>query len=224
MRDVLEVLLLALALYIVIAFALQTVRVDGESMLPTLNNNDLLFADKLSYHLHAPGRGDIVVFQPTDEPNRDFIKRIIAIPGDWVEIDGKHRNADGTTSPAVLIKSCQTCTPQQLGETYLPDQSRDPWSVETYCCDSEGRATQEPEWLNVPKDRYFMLGDNRNHSRDSRQIGLQPRNNIIGRAWIRIWPLRGVGFLGAGPTVTGAVVLPMPLWSLRRRMRRHAAA
>ena len=79
-RDILEVLALAFALYIVIALALQTVRVEGESMVPTLSNNDLLFADKLSYHLHAPNRGDIVVFQPTDEPNRDFIKRILAIP------------------------------------------------------------------------------------------------------------------------------------------------
>jgi len=219
LRDILEVLLLALALYVVIAFALQTVRVDGESMLPTLNNDDLLFADKLSYHLHAPQRGDIVVFQPTDDPTKDFIKRIIAAPGDWVEIDGKHRTADGTQSPAVLLKTCGTCPAQVVHEPYLPDQTKDPWTVEPYCCNAEGLATDEPQWLNVPKDRYFLLGDNRNHSRDSRQIGLQPRNNILGRAWIRIWPLRSFGFLGAGPSLSTAMLLPLPVFFLRRRRK-----
>lgn len=210
--------LLALALYLVIAFALQTVRVDGDSMLPTLDNNDLLFADKLSYHVHPPQRGDIIVFRPVDEPDRDFIKRIIAVPGDWVEIDGKYRHPNGTVGSAVLIKSCQSCTPRILDEPYLPDQAKDPWTVETNCCDATGRATDQPRWLQIPKDEYFVLGDNRNHSRDSRQIGLQPRDNILGRAWVRIWPLRSLGFLGAGPKLVAAAVLPLPL--LRRLRRR----
>lgn len=218
-RDVIEVLLLAVALYVVIAFALQTVRVDGESMEPTLNNNDLLFADKLSYHLHAPNRGDIVVFQPTDEPNRDFIKRILAIPGDSVEIDGKHQYPDGRVAPAILLRTCDSCAAQVVHEPYLPDQSKDPWNEMVYCCDSNGRATSEPQWLRVPTDQYFMMGDNRNHSRDSRSIGLQPRNNILGRAWVRIWPLGSFGFFGAGPSLQAALSLPLPIALLRRRRR-----
>ena len=221
MRDIIEVLLLAVALYVVIAFALQTVRVDGESMEPTLNNNDLLFADKLSYHLHAPNRGDIVVFQPTDEPNRDFIKRIIAIPGDVVEIDGKHQYPDGHVAPAILLRSCDTCAIQVVHESYLPDQTKDPWNEMIYCCDSTGKATSEPQWLHVPTDQYFMLGDNRNHSRDSRSIGLQPRSNILGRAWVRIWPLSSFGFLGSGPSLQTSLGLPEPAAVFLRRRRRR---
>lgn len=220
MRDILEVLALAFALYIVIAFALQTVRVDGTSMEPTLQDTDLLFADKLSYHLHAPGRGDIIVLRPPDDPSKDFIKRVIAVPDDFVEIDGKHPNTDGTTSPAVLIKSCETCAPQVLHEPYLPDQKKDPWSEMVFCCDSGGKATGEPTWLHVPQDQYFVLGDNRNHSRDSRSIGLIPRGNILGRAWVRIWPLSHFGFLGSGPSLSALAVVPLPFWLRRRRSDR----
>lgn len=217
LRDILEVLALAFALYIVIAFALQTVRVDGESMEPTLQNSDLLFADKLSYHLHAPERGDIIVLRPPDQPNTDFIKRIVAVPDDFVEIDGKHLNADGSTSAAVLVKTCLSCAPQVLKEPYLPDQKKEPWTEMVFCCDSTGHATGEPTWLHVPQDMYFVLGDNRNHSRDSRSIGLIPRNNILGRAWVRIWPLSHFGFLGQGPTLaTAAALIPVPFWWRRR--------
>jgi signal peptidase I len=217
LRDILEVLALAFALYIVIAFALQTVRVDGESMEPTLQNSDLLFADKLSYHLHAPERGDIIVLRPPDQPNTDFIKRIVAVPDDFVEIDGKHLNADGSTSAAVLVKTCLSCAPQVLKEPYLPDQKKEPWTEMVFCCDSTGHATGEPTWLHVPQDMYFVLGDNRNHSRDSRSIGLIPRNNILGRAWVRIWPLSHFGFLCQGPTLaTAAALIPVPFWWRRR--------
>jgi signal peptidase I len=223
LRDVLEVLFLALALYVVIALALQTVRVEGESMIPTLQNNDLLFADKLSYHLHSPDRGDIVVLKPPDEPNRDFIKRIIGIPGDTVEIDG-HYSQNGHQHTAVLIRPAGASGFQVLQEPYLPDQSMDPWVEMTFCCDPSGRSTTEPTPLVIPKDDYFVLGDNRNRSRDSRFIGLIPKDNILGRAWIRIWPLSRLGFLGPGPTLAAAAILPLPLVALRRRRRRALRA
>jgi signal peptidase I len=221
-RDILEVLALAFALYIVIALALQTVRVEGESMVPTLGNNDLLFADKLSYHLHAPDRGDIIVLKPPDEPNRDFIKRIIGLPGDTIEIDG-HYQENGRQHTAVLIRPPGASGFEVLHEPYLPDQTKDPWDEMTFCCDSGGHATTEPQPLVLPKDEYFVMGDNRNRSRDSRFIGLIPRNNILGRAWIRIWPLSHLGFLGQGPTLATAILLPLPVLGLRRR-RRIAAA
>jgi signal peptidase I len=217
-RDILEVLALAFALYIVIALALQTVRVEGESMVPTLSNNDLLFADKLSYHLHAPDRGDIIVLKPPDEPNRDFIKRIVGLPGDTIEIDG-HYSENGHQHTAVLIRPAGGTGFQVLHEPYLPDQTKDPWDEMTFCCDSGGRATTEPQPLVIPKDEYFVMGDNRNRSRDSRFIGLIPRNNILGRAWIRIWPLGHLGFLGQGPALATAALLPLPVLGLRRRRR-----
>ncbi len=103
-RDLLEVLALAVALYVVITVCVQTVRVNGPSMIPTLQNNDLLFADKLTYHLHAPERGDIVVLKQPGDINRDIIKRIIGVPGDTIEIDGDYNLVNGQPRPAVLIK------------------------------------------------------------------------------------------------------------------------
>ncbi|MEA2616490.1 MAG: signal peptidase, partial [Chloroflexota bacterium] len=73
-----------------------------------------------------------------------------------------------------------------------------------------------------PKDDYFVMGDNRNRSRDSRFIGLIPRNNVLGRAWIRIWPPGRLGFLGPGPSLAAAL-LPLPLLGLRRRRQLLAA-
>jgi signal peptidase I len=192
-------------------------------MVPTLGNNDLLFADKLSYHLHSPDRGDIIVLKPPDEPNRDFIKRIVGIPGDTIEIDG-HYSQNGRQSTAVLVRPSGTTGFQVLQEPYLPDQTKDPWDEMTFCCDSGGHSTTEAQPLVIPKDMYFVLGDNRNRSRDSRFIGLIPRDNILGRAWIRIWPLSHLGFLGPGPTLAAAALLPLPLLALRRRRRRAVAA
>jgi len=219
-RDIVEVLLLALAIYVVIAFALQTVRVEGESMVPTLQNGDLLFANKISYHFHGPERGDIVVLQPPESPNRDFIKRVIGEPGDVVKIDGRYVPKNNPSAPArtaVLIKVQGKGDWQVLNESYLPDQKVDPWDEMNNCCDSTGRATSVPTPLTIPKDQYFVMGDNRNRSSDSRSIGLIPRGNILGKAWIRIWPFSHFGFLGGGPKLVGSAMLALPLLPLRRR-------
>ena len=231
-RDIVEVLLLALAIYVVIAFALQTVRVEGESMVPTLQNGDLLFANKISYHFHGPDRGDIVVLEPPESPNRDFIKRVIGLPGETIEIDGRYVDPKNPSAPprtAVKIKEVGQKNWQVLQEPYLPDQKIDPWEEMNNCCDSGGHATSVPTPLTIPKDQYFVMGDNRNRSSDSRSIGLIPRGNILGKAWIRIWPFGHFGFLGSGPKLVSSVVLALPLVPLRRRreiaqlLRRRAA-
>jgi hypothetical protein len=90
------------------------------------------------------------------------------------------------------------------------------------CCDSSGRATAAPTELQIPKDQYFVMGDNRNRSSDSRSIGLIPRGNILGKAWIRIWPFSHLGFLGSGPSLAPAALmlaLPLPLTRRRRQIR-----
>lgn len=221
-RDIIEVLLLAVALYVVIAFALQTVRVDGTSMVPTLDDSDLLFADKLSYHLHGPGRGDIVVLQPPDDPTKDFIKRVVGLPGDVIEIDGNYKN---THHAAVLVKPDGKGPWQKIDEPYLPDQTKDPWTEQTFCCDQGGHFTAQPQALTIPQDEYFVLGDNRNASKDSRIIGLIPRQNILARAWIRIWPASHLGFLGRGPSLAAASLgVPALLLTPRRRRRRRRRA
>jgi signal peptidase I len=227
-RDIIEVLLLAVAIYLVIAYALQTVRVEGESMIPTLQNGDLLFANKISYHFHGPDRGDIVVLKPPETPNRDFIKRVIGLPGDVIKIDGRYVDPKTPNAPpraAVLVKVNGQGNWQVLSEPYLPDQKTDPWQEQVYCCDSTGRATSVPTELQLPKDQYFVMGDNRNRSSDSRSIGLIPKDNILGKAWIRIWPFSHFGFLGSGPTlVPAALLIASPLPLMRRRNRKQIRA
>jgi signal peptidase I len=222
-RDLLEVLALAIALYVVITICLQTVRVDGPSMIPTLQNNDLLFADKLTYHLHAPERGDIVVLKQPGDLNRDIIKRIIGVPGDTIEIDTT-TDSDGTRHAAVLVKPAGATAFERLSEPYLP--ANDPWTENGYCCDAQGRATVQPQPLTIPKNEYFVMGDNRNVSEDSRALGLIPRANILARAWVRVWPAAHLGALGAGPALVaaGAPILPgLLLLRRRRRIRRRLA-
>jgi signal peptidase I len=218
-RDLVEVAALALGLYIVVSLALQTVRVDGVSMVPTLTNGDLLFADKLSYHVHAPQRGDIVVLRPPGQAGQDFIKRIIGVPGDTIEIDTS-TTTDGGRHAAVLIKPAGATAFERLSEPYLPG---DPWTENGYCCDAGGHGTDQAQPLTIPRDQYFVMGDNRNVSEDSRALGLIPRQNILARAWVRVWPAGHLGALGRGPALVSAGVPLAPallLWRRRRRLRR----
>ena len=174
-RDTLEIVFLALALYLVIQYAVQTVHVLGSSMYATLSNNDLLVASKISYKLHSPQRGDIVIFKPPDPDVRDFIKRVIAVPGDRLRID------HGT----VYING------EILREPYLPEK----W---TYS--NSWPATGQDYVL--PPDHYFVMGDNRNHSSDSRVFGPIDASSILGKAEIRIWPLNEFGLLTSRPTLS----------------------
>ena len=201
LRDLLEVLLIALILYIIIWTALQTVRVDGTSMVGTLQNQDLLLASKISYDFGAnPSRGDIAVLIPPSDPTRDFIKRIIGLPGDVIEIDG---SKDPTQ---LLIKPGGKGSWQVLHEPYLPQ----PWTTLNDCCGSDGRASGTPQPYTVPADDYFVMGDNRNFSADSRSFGPVPRKNILAKAFLRIWPLNHFGGLGIGPSLGSTAVAFVP--------------
>ncbi len=173
-RDTLEVVFLALALYLVIQYAVQTVHVLGSSMVGTLHDNDLLVASKISYKLHAPQRGDIIVFKPPNDDARDFIKRVIAIPGDSLRI----------------VKGVVYINGEVLNEPYLPER----WTYNnTWPADGSAQV--------VPPNHYFVMGDNRNHSSDSRTFGFIELNSILGKAELRIWPLDAVGLLNTRPTL-----------------------
>jgi signal peptidase I len=177
LRDTLEIVFLALVLYVVIQYAVQTVHVLGSSMYGTLHDNDLLVASKVSYKLHPPQRGDIIVFKPPDELSRDFIKRIIALPGERLHI----------TNGVVYING------RVLNEPYLPEK----WNY------NNNWPPSGQDQL-MPPNEYFVMGDNRNHSSDSRVFGPITLESILGKAEVRIWPLGQVGFLGAKPTLAAS--------------------
>jgi signal peptidase I len=168
LRELAEVVLLAVILYIGISFAVQTVHVEGLSMFATLDDNDYLIANKIDYRLHAPQRGDIIILRPPNNNSTDFIKRVIALPGERLLI------RDGV----VYING------HRLIEPYLPEA----WVVfNSWPTIGSSNGTV------IPPNQYFVMGDNRNKSQDSRYFGPIGRDRIDGRAWFRIWPLDHFG-------------------------------
>jgi len=161
------VLVLAVILYFGISFAVQAVHVEGISMFATLDDQDYLIANKIDYRLHAPQRGDIIILRPPTNNSTDFIKRIIGLPGERILI----------RSGVVYING------HRLHEPYLPEE----WVNDANWPDnsSTGRL--------LGPDEYFVMGDNRNRSQDSRFFGPISRDRIDGKAWFRIWPLDHFG-------------------------------
>lgn len=172
MREILNTSLYLLGVlclvYLVIHFVGQRTQVQGSSMEPSLSAEDNLIVDKLSYRFHDPERFDIIVFPFLYEEETFYIKRIIGLPGETVQID-----VEGN----IYIDG------ELLEESYGKEVIMDP-----------GRAIEPVE---LGEDEYFVMGDNRNNSKDGRDpsVGNIRRENIIGRAWLRIWPLNKVGFI-----------------------------
>ena len=176
-REVAEVVVLAFILYFGISFAIQAVHVEGLSMFATLNNNDYLIANKLDYRFSSPQRGDIIILRPPTDNSKDFIKRVIAVPGDHLRI------VNGT----VCING------RVLDEQgYLPEE----WTVDT-SWNGGAEETMGPS-------EYFVMGDNRNRSQDSRIFGPITRDRIDGKAWFRIWPFDTFGNIYAKKPVLEA--------------------
>ncbi len=152
---------MAFLLFLLAHVAVGNFRVDGRSMIPTLHNNEFILVDKISYDVTSPHRGDIVVFRYPLNPSKDFVKRIIGVPGDRVAI---HNHA-------VFVNG------RRLSEDYIAQEP-------DYSMHSILGASGDV----VPKGEYFVLGDNRNNSDDSHLWGPVPRKNIIGRALLSYWP------------------------------------
>ena len=158
------------AVWLVITFVGQRTEVEGASMENTLHNGDNLIVDKLSYRFHDPERFDIIVFPFQFQDNTYYIKRIIGLPGETVQIMD-----DGS----IYING------EKLEENY---------GMEVIKPETIGRAAEPIE---LGDDEYFVMGDNRNNSSDSRtdMVGNITRENIIGKAWLRIWPVSDFGVL-----------------------------
>lgn len=160
-----------LAVFIMV-FIARSFTVDGPSMLPTLHSGERLLVDKLTYRFRDPQRGEIIVFRYPADPSHHFIKRVIGVPGDRIDIRGGIVYVNGVA----------------LEESYV--------SSPTY-----GRFTSGV----VPDGHFFVLGDNRNNSQDSRSplVGYVPKRLITGRALVRFWPIHRASLLGE-PSVAQA--------------------
>ncbi len=159
-REVVETLLLMLAIYTFVNLTLPQYMVEGSSMEPNFHDGQRLVVSRVAYMLGAPQRGDVVVLRnPTDPDGKDLIKRIIGQPGDHVVIE----------NGAIYVNGVR------LEEPYIKDMGH-----------------YSGEWA-LGADEYFVLGDNRNNSRDSHFFGPIKRTLIVGRAWISLWPPQSWG-------------------------------
>ena len=172
--DIIETIVLASAIFVIIyLFLVQPHQINGNSMLPNFFNGEYLLTNKIGYRLHEPTRGDVIIFHAPSgarcpqELQCDFVKRIIGLPGEIVEVASGTVSIDGSN----------------LYEIYIPDES----STKTHSGD--------PLTVKLGEDEYFVLGDNRDHSSDSRTWGPVTREDIVGKAWLRYWPLKRLGII-----------------------------
>jgi len=168
MREIIETVILTILMFVIINLAVQNYDVDGPSMEPSLHNKERIMVDKVSYHLHNPARGDVIVFVAPPDPSLNYVKRIIGVPGDVITIQGTTVKINNTVLQETYVD------PSYQGNPYQPIVNK-----------------------MVPKDQYFVMGDDRKNSSDSRLWGFVPRQNIVGRAALVYWPLNdsNSGFL-----------------------------
>jgi signal peptidase I len=164
--EIIKVVIISLAIIIPVRyFLIQPFYVKGASMEPNFHDHEYLIINEISYRFSAPHRGDIIIFRYPKDPSQYFIKRVIGLPGETVRIkDNK-----------VYIKNSEHQDFVELDESeYLASD------VSTF---NYGRS----EYV-LEADQYFVMGDNREQSLDSRRFGFVPKRLIIGNAWVRGWP------------------------------------
>lgn len=149
---------------IVIVFLYQPVKVEGTSMLPWLVDQERIFVNKFVYHYEDVGRGDVVVFRFPLDPSKSYIKRVVGLPGDQVEISAGQLMVNRTV----------------VEEPYLLEEFSD-------------RSSHPP--IEVPEDQFYVLGDHRSTSNDSRTWGTVPRAYVTGKAVFAYWPPDRFGVL-----------------------------
>ncbi len=180
-RDLIFALMIAA---LVVVFAVQPVKVEGTSMLPRLQDGERIFVNKLIYYGLPPlERGDIVVFWYPDDPSKSFIKRIIGLPGEVVQV--------------------------RAGHIYINDREL----VEPYIDPARNVAQMTLAPVTIKQHYYFVMGDNRDNSSDSRSWGLVPEKYIYGKALFRYWPLKDASVIRHEteyPNIPRRAVLPRP--------------
>jgi signal peptidase I len=180
LREAIIVVVVAVLVAVLLrTFVVQTFFIPSGSMEPTLQVGDRILVNKLSYHLHGVGRGDIVVFSRPPAENcggpevNDLVKRVIGLPGETLSLSGGHVYVDGRAlDESWLPASAQGVTRPGPGGTLYSLQHA----------------------YKVPADDYFVMGDNRTDSCDSRYWGPIPKSLIVGKVEMRVWPLSSIGF------------------------------
>lgn len=169
--DIAQTLILAAAAFVVVyMFLFRPFEVKGESMFPNLHDSQYLITNVISQRLGNPKLGDIIVFKAPTEPDKDFIKRVIGVPGDTVSVKDGFVYLNG----------------KKLDESaYLKPE------VKTY----GGSFLKEGDEITVPQGYFFALGDNRSYSSDSREWGFVPKKNIIGTSFFVYWPVTTAGLI-----------------------------
>jgi signal peptidase I len=175
LADFIETIVVAAAIFVIVyLFLLQPHQVKGASMQPNFKDGEYILTDKISYRFQNPQRGDVVILKAPTDPDVDFIKRIIGLPGEKIKIsDGK-----------IVIFNSNKKNGFTLKEPYRIIGTT-----------SGGKEAPQNTEIQIPQDSYFVLGDNRLESYDSRSWGFLPKKNIIGKAWLRYWPLNVFGFV-----------------------------
>jgi len=153
--------------FLIKTYLIQTFIVDGQSMETSFHNGEYLLVDKLSYRLSDPKRGDIIVFIPPDDVSRDYIKRVIGLPGDMIKVTPTSVSVNGT----IIQEPYLSVTKNSLGS------SDEVYSIKLGATD------------------YFVMGDNRTNSRDSRSIGPIKKSDIVGRTFMVMYPFANIGLV-----------------------------
>ncbi|MDD4876679.1 MAG: signal peptidase I [Dehalococcoidales bacterium] len=165
LRETLGIIIAAVVIFLLIQTTLQMADITYSSMEPSFHEGQRILVNKIVYNFHEPERGDVIVLHPPPPYSPDttpFIKRIIGLPGELIEIVAGWVFIDGI----------------KLEEPYIKESP-----------------TYNLRRQTIPENEYFVLGDNRNNSNDSHVFGTVPRDNIIGKAWISVWPLSDCGLI-----------------------------
>lgn len=168
--DIFQTIVISLAVFVILyQFAAQPHKVRGASMEPNYHDGEYILTEKVSYYFNGPQRGDVVVFKFPNNKELDYIKRIVALPGETVSIRDNNVFING----------------RQLSEPYL--------APGTFT--SGHSAIPNSGTFNAPASEYVVMGDNRERSSDSREWGTVPQEDIVGRAFFRYWPPSDIGLV-----------------------------
>ncbi len=168
--ELIRVIVIAVVLMFAIRiFVAEPFVVSGSSMVPNFHNREYLVVDKISYRFHEPQRGDVIIFRYPKDTSQYFIKRIIGLPGEKVQIVNGRAKVFNAQHPEGSL----------IDEPYLP---------------SNEITFGKEDIVSLGSDEYYVMGDNRLASSDSRVWGILPKHDIIGHAWLRAFPLNEFGF------------------------------